>query len=85
MNQVRYMKTTKKNLIYNDSQIQNINSILCGYYCVYYIMQRNNGRTANEVLLDFHKKPTAFNEMFMKFYVTYIKNGNVLCSRKKKD
>ena len=49
------------------------------YYCVYYITERNKGRTANELLLDFHEKPTPFNEMFMKFYVSYIKDGNLLC------
>lgn len=80
-----YMKTANKNIIYNDSQIQNINSILCGYYCLYYIMQRNKGKTPNEALGDFHQKPTAYNEMFMKFYVSYIKDGNILCSRKKKN
>ena len=34
---IKYMKTTNKNIIYNDSHIQNMNSILCGYYCIYYI------------------------------------------------
>ena len=63
------MKTTNKNIIYNDLQIQNMYSILCGYYCIYYIEQRNEGRTADEVLLDFHDKPTEFNKKFMKFYV----------------
>ena len=76
---VKYISTTNKNIIYNDAQIQNINSILCGYYCVYYITERNKGRTANELLLDFHEKPTHFNEMFMKLYVSYIKDGNLLC------
>ena len=76
---IKYIKTTKKNIIYNDSQIQHIDSILCGYYCLYYIIERNKGRKANEVILDFHQTPTEFNETFMKFYVTYIKNGNVLC------
>lgn len=69
---IEYMKTTNKNIIYNDSQIQNMNSILCGYYCVYYITQRKAGRAANAVLLDFHDKPTEFNEMFMKYYVSIL-------------
>jgi len=76
---VKYMKTTNKIIIYNDTQIQKINSILCGYYCLYFITEQNKGRTTNEILLDFHKQPTDFNEMFMKFYVTYINYGNILC------
>ena len=83
---IKYVKATNKPLVYNDSQFQDINSILCGYYCLYYIMERNNGRTAADVLSDFHEKPTMFNERFMKFYARYIKdNGNLLCSRKKKN
>ena len=66
------MKTTNKNIIYNVSQIQSINSILCGYYCIYYIEQRNEERTADEVLLDFHNKPKEFNEKFMKFFVDIL-------------
>ena len=69
---IKYMKTTNKNIIYNDSQIQNMNSILCGYYCIYYIEKQNEGQTADEVLLDFHDKPTEFNEKFMKFYVDIL-------------
>ena len=49
-----------------------MNSILCGYYYIYYIEQRNEGRTADEVLLDFYDKPTEFNEKFMKFYVDIL-------------
>ena len=33
-----------------------------------YIEQRDKGRTADEVLLDFHDKPIEFNDKFMKFY-----------------
>ena len=69
---IKYVKTTNKNIIYNDLQIQNMNSILCGYYCIYYIKKQNEGRTADEVLLDFHDKPTEFNEKFMKFYVDIL-------------
>ena len=69
---IKYMKTTNKNIIYNDSQIQNMDSILCGYYCIYYIEQRNEGRTADEVLLDFHDNPTEFNKKFMKFYLDIL-------------
>jgi len=82
---INYMKTAHKNIIYNESQIQNIDSILCGYYCLYFIMQRNKGQPPNKVLADFHQKPTEYNEMFMKFYVSYIKDGNILCYRKKKN
>ena len=69
---VEYLKTANKNIVYNDAQIQNINSILCGYYCIYYIKQRDSGRAANDVLSDFHEKPTAFNEAFMKYFAKRV-------------
>ena len=66
------MKTTNKNIVYNDSKIQNINPNLCGYYCIYYIKQRNDGQNANKVLFNFYDKPTEFIEMFMKFYISIL-------------
>ena len=55
---IKYIKTTKKNIIFNDSQIQHIDSILCGYYCLYYIIERNKGRKANETRWEFASKPS---------------------------
>jgi len=81
---LRYMKTTSKNIIYNDIQILMSDSIFCGYYCLYFITERNKGRKAKEILLDFHKQPTEFNETFMKLYVACIKNENLLCKEKRK-
>ena len=68
---VKYMRGVK-NLIYNGSQIQGINSIMCGYYCVYYIMKRYEGITPDKILLDFHERPDLFNETFIQYFSTYI-------------
>ena len=37
---IKYMKTSNKPIEYNSSQIQIIYSIMCGYYCCYYIIER---------------------------------------------
>jgi len=50
------------NLLYNSSQLQMDSSILCGYYCVYYIKERSKGREALDVLLDFTQEPSEHNE-----------------------
>ena len=76
---VAYMKTSRKNLIFNDSQIQNMDSIMCGWFCVYFIKERYNGKTPQEILMDFHDNPSRFNEMFMQF-LSHIKDGNLLRS-----
>ena len=69
---IEYMRTSNKNIIYNDTQIQNINSILCEFYCVYYVLERNKRRKPNEILSDFHQKPTAFNEAFMQYFANFM-------------
>jgi len=51
---------------------------------LYFIIEQNKRRTANKIILDFHKQPTDFNEMFMKFYVTYIKNMETHCVKERK-
>ena len=58
----RYMFKTGKGIVYNSSVIQDINSIMCGYYCIYFIMQRYKGRPMRDILLDFTQHPSVFNE-----------------------
>ena len=50
---------------YNSSKLQMDTSILCGYYCVYYIRERAKGRQAIDVLLDFTQKPSRQNEQMI--------------------
>ena len=58
----RYMRKANKGILYNSSTIQDISSIMCGYYCVYFIIQRFLGRRMHEILLDFTQNPSFFNE-----------------------
>ena len=58
----KYMSKANKGIVYNSSTIQDMNSIMCGYYCVYFIIQRHQGRPMNEILLDFTLEPSLFNE-----------------------
>ena len=39
-----YLKTSGKDIIYSDNQLQSNDSVLCGYYCVHYIKERNRGK-----------------------------------------
>ena len=41
---IKYMKTLKKGIVYSSNQIQDINSVMCGYYCIYFIVERYKGR-----------------------------------------
>lgn len=52
---IKSMKSTNKIVCYNTSQIQGINSILCGYYCMYYINERDNGKSMYDIIYTFEQ------------------------------
>lgn len=50
---IKYMRTTNKLIKYSTNQIQSFNSILCGYYCMYYINERDNGFNMYDIIYRF--------------------------------
>ena len=36
----KYLKTSNKQIIYSGDEIQERNSVLCGYWCLYYLIER---------------------------------------------
>ena len=63
-----YMDKANKGIVYNSSMIQDKESVLCGYYCLYFIMGRHNGRRMIDIILDFTQKPSEFNEWFISHF-----------------
>lgn len=57
-----FLKTSGKQIVYNDSQLQSKNSVLCGYYCIHYIKERNKCKSPYEVLYSFKQQPSEYNE-----------------------
>lgn len=70
-----YLESSGKDIIYNSSQIQSNDSVLCGYYSVYYIKERSKGRNMYDILYSFSQKPSEYNE-------TKIMTGNGLTDSK---
>ena len=60
----------KKQYIFNNSQYQHLYSVLCGYYCIYFINERHNGKSYN-VIKPFSIRSHEYNE---KFIMDYFKN-----------
>ena len=58
----KYMKTAGKDIRFNDNQLQDIYSVRCGYFCLYYIKQRAKGKQPLDVLYDLTQTPSAYNE-----------------------
>lgn len=71
---VDFMKTAEKGVVYNVSQIQHVNSIMCGYYVCYFILERAKGRSMLDIILDF-KKPEANEQMIGKFAASRTGGG----------
>ena len=59
---LNYLETSGKDILYNSSQLQANNSIKCGYYCVYFIKERNKGKSMYDILYSFNQEPTNYNE-----------------------
>ena len=59
---VDYMKTSGKGLLYSDNLIQDVDSIMCGSYVCYFIMERAKGWPMRDILLDF-SSPEANEQM----------------------
>jgi hypothetical protein len=57
-----YLETSGKDILYNSSQLQVNDSIKCGYYCVYFIKERNNGKSVYDILYSFKQYPDITNE-----------------------
>ena len=59
---------SSKPVIWNSSQYQNINSVLCGYYCLYFLHQWAQGKDFYDILKQFSLVDTTQNEKFIKEY-----------------
>ena len=63
---LNYLETSGKDILYNSSQIQSNNSVLCGYYCVHYIKERIKGRSMYDILYSFKQKPSEVTKRLVK-------------------
>ena len=63
---VRYLRSSRKqDLRYNSSFLQKALSVLCGYFCMKYITERNRGRSPVQVLYSFTQQPSHHNERWV--------------------
>lgn len=61
-----FLKSSGKTICYNTTQHQPINSVLCGYYCVYVLRELTKGRKYMDVLNDFSFEPQENEQMLIK-------------------
>ena len=49
-----YFRSSGKQIVYSIDEIQNRNTVLCGYWCLYYLLERQNGKSILDVIHNPH-------------------------------
>ena len=60
-------------MIYSQDEIQNRSTVLCGYWCLYYLIERQKGKSVLDVI---HNE--AFDEDNSDFIMKYFINRDFL-------
>jgi len=69
----KYLSTSGKQIIYSGDEIQERDSVLCGYWCLYYLIERQKG---NSVLNTTHNPSFNMSNQNVnhQFIINYFKN-----------
>ena len=67
-----YLKTSGKQIIYSGDEIQERDSVLCGYWCLYYLLGRQKGTSTLRVIHNakFNMNDQSVNHRFIIKYFT---------------
>ena len=70
---MEYLSTSGKQVYYSGDEIQERNSVLCGYWCLYYLLERQKGVPMLNVIHNakFDMNNQAVNH---RFIIDYFKN-----------
>lgn len=63
----RYFMTAGKPIIYSIDEIQNRDTVLCGYWCLYYLLERQRGKSILEIIHNPH-----FDKDYSDFIIQYF-------------
>ena len=68
-----YLNTSEKQIIYSGGEIQERDSVLFGYWCLYYLLERQKGTTILRVI---HNAKFDMNDQSVnyRFIIKYFKN-----------
>ena len=70
---MRAEKDEIKQILYNSTQYQHIKSVLCGYYCLYFLHQALvYGKEYRDILMSLSMTDTMYNERFISNYFRNI-------------
>ena len=69
---VNHAKKKNLTLLHQNNQIQNIQTTTCGYFCLYFLNEMNNGNSYYDLLQVFDINDTMKNERFIEHYFRNI-------------
>ena len=70
-----YLLTSGKKIIYSQDEIQNRETVLCGYWCLYYLNERQKGKSILDVIHneEFDEDNSDFiTKLFLKYTILVI-------------
>ena len=70
----KYLSTSGKPLIYSSDEIQDRDSVLCGYWCLYYLIERQKGKSIPETIHNTNLHLNTTDSDNHEFIINYFKN-----------
>ncbi len=64
----KYLRTSNKKIQYNSSQLQNIISTMCGYFCCFIAKELSKGKSFYDCLYELSQIDPSKNDLFLKTY-----------------
>ena len=65
---LKYLKTSGEKIIYSTDEIQERDSVLCGYWCLYYLLERQNGKSIIQILHNSAFDPNDKSKFIIKYF-----------------
>ena len=69
---VDHVKKHNLTILYQDQQLQSINTTTCGYFCLYFLNEMNRGTMYYKLLRVFDIHDTMKNERFIEKYFKIV-------------
>ena len=69
----KYLLTSRKKIVYSGDEIQERDSVLCGYWCLYYLLERQKGRS---IMGTIHNAKFSITDQSInhQFIIDYFRN-----------
>ena len=80
---LEYFRTARKKIVYSIDEIQNRSTVLCGYWCLYYLYERQRGNSILDIIHNphFDNDNSDFIKEYHSWYFKIVSNFTRLTAR----